>query len=277
MKIYTQAYGLGKVFAQNLDGTIERLHEMGFDGIEPLVIFREQQGRFPMNAWALDTLKTAYEKMDKLGMTIPSVHMSVSLGCFAMPVDSIVKNIRMLHDNYGICNFILTTAFGGLSQAKRWAKLAKKISDSVRPYGCRVLYHNHDDEFHKVSYQGKTVEAMEVFLNLAGDDVMLQLDIGWAGMAGDEMEIVKRYADRIASLHLKDFYPDYRNGQYIRKNMPAEAFAPIGNGGIATKEILSMRQQMPNFDGSIYIDQDDTAGDIMQAMEIGIGNIRTML
>lgn len=276
-KIYTQTFGLGKEFTEDLLGTIEKLHQLGFDGIEPLVMCRDQQGSLPKNLWALDTLKIAKAKMDELGMTIPSVHMGVAFGWFSMPVGTIISNIKMLHEQFGVENFVISTTFGTLAQAKHWAKLCKKIAEGIRPYGCRVIYHNHDDEFHKASWKGKTVDAMEVFLELTSRDVLLQLDIGWAGIAGDEQEIVKKYAHRIALLHLKDFHPAYRNGQYTRKNMPVEAFAAIGAGAVKTKEILAIREGFPNFGGTIIIDQDKDAGDMMKAMEVGIGNIRAML
>jgi sugar phosphate isomerase/epimerase len=276
-QICTQTFGLKKAFSQDLIGTIEKLHALGFDGIEPFVMFNAQQGKLPKNLWALDTLKAAKEKMDELGMTIPSAHMGVAFGWFSVPVKTVVSNIRMLHENYGIRDFVMSTTFGSVAQAKHWARVCKKIADGIRPYGCRVLYHNHDDEFHKVTYKGKTVDAMEVFLEQTGDDVLLQLDIGWAGIAGDEQAIVKKYANRIAALHLKDFYPDYRSGKYTRKNMPVEAFSPIGEGTIATGQILAIRQQLPDFTGSIIIDQDKSAGDMLKDVETGIGNVRTML
>ncbi len=276
-KIYTQTFGLSKEFSEDLIGTIQKLHDIGFDGIEPFVMFNEEQGKLPKNLWAQDTLKIAKAKMDELGMTIPSVHIGVAFGWFSMPVGTIAKNIRMLHDQFGISNFVISSTFGNLAQAKHWAKMCKKISDGVRPYGCRVVYHNHDDEFKKVRYQGKTVEAMEVFLELTSEDVMLQLDIGWAGIAGDELDIVKRYADRIMLLHLKDFYKEYRNGLYTRKNMPTEAFAAIGEGAVKTKEILSIRESLPNFGGAIIIDQDKTTGDMLRALEVGHSDIRNIL
>lgn len=276
-KIFTQTFGLGKGFSEDLTGTIQKLHDIGFDGIEPFVMFNEEQGKLPKNLWALDTLKIAKAKMDALGMTIPSVHIGVAFGWFSMPVDTIAKNIRMLHDQFGIRDFVISTTFGTLAQTKHWAKMMRKISDAVHPYGCRMIYHNHDDEFKLLRYQGKTAEAMEAFLDLTSPEVMLQLDIGWAGIAGDELAIVRRYADRIALLHMKDFYPDYRNGQYTRKNMPAEAFAAIGEGAVKTAEILAIRECFPNFNGTIIIDQDKTSGDMLKALETGYHNIRAML
>lgn len=276
-RISTQTFGLGKEFSADFLGTIHTLHDMGFHGIEPFVIFSDQQKNMSKNLWALDTLRTAKQKMDELGMIIPSAHIGVSFGWFHMPVHVIKKNILMLHETYGIRDFVLSGTFGTLAQTKHWAKLTRRISDAIHPYGCRVLYHNHDDEFKKISYHGKTVTAMDVFLELAGSDVMFQLDIGWAGMADDENAIVKKYADRIVSIHLKDFYSQFKNDQYSRKNLPAAAFAPIGDGVISTHKILSMRDALSNFGGNVIIDQDQTSRDMQEDLATGCRNVCAML
>lgn len=276
-RISTQIFGLGKEFSEDIPGTIRRLCDIGFDGIEPFVIFTEKQGKLPPNFWALDTLNSVKPILDELGMTIPSVHIGATLGWFSLPVKTVAKNILKLHENLGIRDFVVSAGFETLHQVKRTAKFMRKISDAVRPYGCRVLYHNHDCEFHKISYRNQTVDAMEVFLELAGDDMLLQLDIGWAGIAGDEKEIVRRYGDRIASLHLKDFNSEYRNGQHTYTDMPIEAFAPIGEGVITTKEILAIRDQLPNYGGDIIIDQDKTTGEMLEDLKVGHDHIRAML
>lgn len=166
---------------------------------------------------------------------------------------------------------MISAPFGTAALARHWGKLAKKVSDAIRPNGCRLVYHNHDDEFGLLR-QGN---AMDVFLEFCGPDVMLQIDIGWAGMAGGEYEIVKQYADRIVSLHLKDFYPRYR-GKFTRKNLPVEAFAPIGEGEIRTKEILAYSSRLPQFTGTVIIDQDLYKGEMLDALKISIENIRKM-
>ena len=275
--VFTQSFGLKKEFSEDLTGTIEKLHTIGFDGIEPFVLFNEKQGKTPKNLWALDTLKEAKQKMDELGMTIPSAHIGIGFGWFSMPVGKITKNILMLHDTYGIENFVVSGPFGTVPLAKHWGKLAKKISDAIRPHGCRLIYHNHDDEFKKAAYKGRQAEIMEAFLDYAGKEVLFEVDIGWAHFAGDEREIVRRYADRIVILHLKDFYPEYLNARYNRNNLPDAAFAPIGEGGVKTKEILAMRKELPNFSGDVIIDQDKYSGDMLESLKTGHRNIRAML
>ncbi|MBR2800871.1 MAG: hypothetical protein IKE04_08370, partial [Oscillospiraceae bacterium] len=103
-----------------------------------------------------------------------------------------------------------------------------------------------------------------------------QIDIGWAGMAGDELNIVRRYGDRLHSLHLKDIFGQYR-GKYSRKNMPDEAFAPIGEGVIRTKECIDLAGTLPNFSGTFIIDQDRSARNMLEDLRIGFENISRMM
>lgn len=273
MIIATQSFGLKKELEADLNGTIRTLHDMGFQGIEPFLLFQKEQGKMPRNTWASDTLKTAWNTMQELGMVIPSAHIGVGMGWATMPAGRIIQNILKIHEEYGIESFVISAPFGSASLAMRWAKLAKKVSGAVKPHGCRIIYHNHDDEFHPVRSGGT---AMDVFLKNAGEDILLQVDIGWAGMAGDEREIVSRYPGRVFSLHLKDFYARYR-GNYTRKNMPEEAFAPIGEGAIATKEIIRQVKDFPKFSGALIIDQDKSSGDMMHDLKVGLGNIQNMV
>ena len=271
--IATQIYGLKKELNEDLPGTVRKLHELGFEGIEPLVMFKEKQGKASKHVWSFEALDEAWSIMKDLGMAMPSAQIGAGYGWFLLPSGKIAEGIIRMNKSYGTRDFVLSGMFSSDALAKRWAKTAKKVAELVKPYGCRILYHNHSDEFKKNS-RGET--ALEVFFRNAGSDVLLQLDIGWAGYGGDESDIVLRYMDRIGSLHLKDFYPEYRFG-YDRKTVPDEAFSPIGEGAIRTKEILGMRDILPNFEGLIIIDQDRSRGPMLDELAVGISNVKSML
>ena len=269
----TQTFGLKKEFTDDLHGTIRALHEIGFETIEPLILFSDRQGRMPRNTWALDTLDEAKHLMDELGMRIPSAHIGIGIGWFSMPIGKVTKSILTVHEKYGIDTFIISGLFSTAGLERHWAKLIRRINEEVRTKGCKIAYHNHDDEFARIH----GCEALSVFFDEVGEDVALQLDIGWAGLAGDEVKAAERYADRIISLHLKDFYSPYKEGGYTQKTVPTEAFAPMGEGSIRIPEILSMRDRFPNFSGSILIDQDKYTGNMLESLRIGHGNVRHML
>ena len=69
-------------------------------------------------------------------------------GPFTMPAGMIIKGVLQAHEEYSIDTFVMSASFGSAQVAKHWAKLAQTVSDTVSPHGCRILYHNHDDEFH---------------------------------------------------------------------------------------------------------------------------------
>lgn len=273
MKIATQTFGLSKELTEDLKGTIIKLHDIGFDGIEPFILFNETQGKSPKNLWALDTLDEAYKIMNDLNMEIPSAHIGIGYGWFSMPLNKIVNNIKNIHDKYGIENFVVSGPFGSAGLAKHWAKLTKKISDAIGEYGCKVIYHNHDMEFSKIQYKGQETTPMDIFLDNTSDKVSLELDVGWAALIKDVCQLITKYNNRILLIHLKDFYPEYCNENYNTKNMPIEAFVPIGDGGLKIKEMYQEIKKINTFNDYLIIDQDKSSISMLEALEKGYKNI----
>ena len=138
-RIAVQSFGLKKEFASDLTGTIRKIHEIGFDGIEPLILFQAERGKMPKNVWAQDAQEIAFAAMKDLGMSIPSAHIGVGFGIFTMPVNRIIQSVLDAHEKYGIETFVMTAPFGTAVSALRWAKLVKAVSEAVKPHGCRIL------------------------------------------------------------------------------------------------------------------------------------------
>jgi sugar phosphate isomerase/epimerase len=277
-KLGVQIYGLKEEFKSDLHGTLQSLHKMGFSILEPIVVFNEKQGKMPMNVWAEDTFMTAQKEMIELGMDIVSIHAGIGTGNLTMPAKVAAKKILNFHERTGVCNYVVSGVFDKASGAKKWAVLLKKIVEIVDEKGCTMIYHNHDTEFKKIKVKGEEIIALDYFFQLTSPKVMLQLDIGWAGFGtGDEIAVAKKYADRIISLHLKDFYPGIKNVSQKRSDIQPKLFAPIGAGCIKTAEILKMTNAFKNFNGSIIIDQDVSAGNMLEELQIGYDNIQKVL
>ena len=121
-----------------------------------------------------------------------------------------------------------------------------------------------------------SISALDYFFSLAGEKIGLQLDIGWAGVNGNELEIAQKYANRIVSIHLKDFVPGTK-GNFKNENMPKDRFCAIGNGEIRTAEVLAIRDTFTRFNGSIIIDQDHSPTDILDDIQVGYQNIQQVV
>ena len=88
------------------------------------------------------------------------------------------------------------TAFG-----KRLAAAGKPLQDAGLIFG----WHNHDFECAPTP-RGDT--PLDLII-AGGDDIMLELDLGWVRRAGfDPREWIEKYAGRITTAHIKDIAPE---------------------------------------------------------------------
>lgn len=277
MLLGVNTYGLCKELTEDFAGTFNRLHEIGFQAIEALVVPEEKQGERPMNWWALETLMRAKQQVDELGMQIPSLHIFAGHGEEIMPMQELQEYILKVHEMTGVKVFVISGMFSTITGAEKWGEVFGKTIDIIRPYGCQVIYHNHNHELVEVEIKGRKKMLLDYFFELVGSDLPLQLDIGWARYASDEMELARKYANRILEIHCKDFYAEGVEKKYAEHGIPAHVFAPIGEGVVKTKEILDMQEKFSQYNGTIIIDQDLSGGNMMNDLAIGFRNLMDML
>jgi sugar phosphate isomerase/epimerase len=94
--------------------------------------------------------------------------------------------------------------------------------------------------------------------------VSLELDIFWVSVAGHKpIEVMKKHADRIALLHLKDKAADVPV-QYNEK-VQASAFKEVGHGTIDIPRVLAEARHtnVKNY----FVEQDQTPGDPLESLK----------
>ena len=269
-------FGLIPQIQENMPETFRAIAESGFEEVELLVFPKKKQGKLPLAIAAEETIPLLIAEANKNGLRVRSVHIFGGTLCFLIPCKKLVRYFEDLHRQYGIETFVFSGMFKDAKGARKWARFLKQISEMIGTEGVRVLLHNHSQEFEMLRIGEQNVSALDYFFSLTGEKVGMQLDIGWAGIRTDEVKVAQKYADRIVSLHLKDFTAGTR-GNFKNENMTKERFCAIGDGEIRTAEVLALRNTFPNFNGSIVIDQDHSSTDILEDMRIGYQNIRTML
>ena len=88
-----------------------------------------------------------------------------------------------------------------LGQLARW----------TRSQGIRLGYHNHNWEFVPLADGSLPIEHLFAH---AGDSLFLELDLAWVVRAGGNPSTwLKRYADRLLAVHVKDVAPEGRNAE----------------------------------------------------------------
>ena len=271
--IGVQMFGLYKELTEDFAGTLEELRGIGFEAAEPLVATIDRQGEIPRCIWTYELLEEGVRNLERLGMKMPSAHVGASVGEDQPSVKELLGHLHRIHDICGAENFVFSGMFSDAQGAKAWAQLLGPLASEAKADGFSVLFHNHDDEFAVITADKEKMTALDYFFRLAGEDVKMQLDIGWARMAGDEIAAAEKYADRIAELHFKDFNEEGLSGKYTRQTMPKEAFAAIGTGGVRMVEIVACSHKMKQFNGMYIIDQDMCAGSMLADLRTGYGNL----
>lgn len=274
--ICVNTFGLAHHIQDDMERTIQIVGSIGFDGIEPLVVPADRQGDLPKVALTKESFPVFWKTVQDLGLSVPSVHIFYEIKGQFLPVSQVSENLLWLCAQYDIRYFVFSGDLSSQEKADQLAGYLSWLAKALTPLGCHVVYHNHEQELHRIEVDGDHPIALDYFFSRTDPSVLLQLDIGWAGVAGDEVLLAEKYAGRICCLHLKDFVPDTR-GNYTVYTMPEERFAAIGTGEIRINEVLALRKQFPNDNHSVIIDQDSSTRDMLEDLKTGFENVQLFL
>ncbi|MCC7034347.1 MAG: TIM barrel protein [Acidobacteria bacterium] len=139
------------------------------------------------------------------------------------------------------------------AMAARLAAMARTASAA----GLRLAYHNHAFEFGRDRDGTAWIDVL--MKGTADARMLLQLDVFWATVAGaDPVAVLRRYAGRVASLHLKDKDPHAATG-LDESAVPPAAFVEVGSGAIDFPAVLAAARAagVRHF----FVEQDHTSGD----------------
>jgi sugar phosphate isomerase/epimerase len=175
---------------QDLPGTLRRLRELGYRGIESGAALLESHG-------GPAELARIFADAD---MTLISVFSSVK---------DLTEGRAQLIDNMktaGCANAILGWSAADSKEAiAETADLCNEAGAALREAGLTLCYHNHEQEFRN-TLSGRV--AMDQLLKQTEpEDLKLELDVAWAAVGGvNPVAFLERHADRIPLVHMKDVY-----------------------------------------------------------------------
>jgi sugar phosphate isomerase/epimerase len=127
-------------------------------------------------------------------------------------------------------------------------------------HGLELGFHNHDAEV-------RSRDGGRSFLDelLAGEELFLELDLGWAWYAGvDPIPLLGSARGRCPLVHVKDFHS--REGR---------AFAPVGDGAVGYGRVAPAAVDA----GAewLLVEQDETDGPALDAARRSLAALRGML
>ena len=185
LPISLQLYTLRDLLDQDFEGTIRKVADMGFVGVETANMF----GGSPASAARL---------FGELGLTVSGAHSPLPLGDQKQEV---IDTLGALHCERLIVPWQPPEKYKSLNGIKSICDTLNEGAAVARAHGLQLGYHNHWFEYQPVENR----IPVDVMLEHLDPDVFFEVDVYWVQTAGqDAVEVVRRLGARAPLLHVKD-------------------------------------------------------------------------
>ncbi len=221
LPVALQVYSVREAASANLLGTLKKIKEMGYDGVEFAGLYShtaaeikemcQDVGLVPISAHVpfVDMLKNPHGVLSTYA----------EIGCKYVAIPYLNEEHRP-----GNPNFDYVVAF------------AEILGRAAKSLGMKMLYHNHDFEFAVID--GKY--ALDTLYDTVPADLLAsELDVCWVNVGGENpAEYIRKYTGRAPVVHLKDFFGEKSEDMYeligINRKAPPRPsgfqFRPLGCG-----------------------------------------------
>ena len=261
--IGVQLYSLREESERDFPGALKFVAETGYKAVEPAGLY----GLTP---------KEFKEICDDLGLRIASSH-GLGLDSIA-DVPRVVDMLGELGLKVAVFGF-RAPAFADLDAIRQTADKVNGIQAALARQGITLIQHNHFFEFERLNGELK----YDIYARLC-PDVKFQIDAFWAGNFGDEdpAEMVRRFAPRTVSLHLKDgtFESDRAKWRIVNGKVDRDLkLRPLGTG---TMDIPAVVAAAPETVDTLIVELDYCVIEMREALRqsyayltenrLGVGN-----
>jgi sugar phosphate isomerase/epimerase len=143
-------------------------------------------------------------------------------------------------------------------------------------YGLELGFHNHDAEVRPRDGGASFLDEL-----LAGDELFLELDLGWAWYGGvDPLALLDRALGRCPLVHVKDFYRreparPVTDGTVYERVVPADVFASVGDGAVGYERVAPAAVAAGV--EWLLVEQDETDGPALDAARRSLEALTSML
>ena len=209
--ISVQLYSFRDEAANDFEGVLRRLGEVGFVGVE-FAGFHDL------------TPKQYADIVKESGLVTSSAHLTdLSPDGFNATLD----DLQEIGCDVAVCAFIPPERFADLDAIQASADALNAANDIATARGVSLGYHNHWWEF-STNIDGQT--AWSALIERLDTTMFVELDIYWATLGGaDPRQVIADLGDRLWLLHVKDGPCD----------APESPMVAVGSGTLDIPAILS--------------------------------------
>jgi len=186
-----QLYSVRDVLKKDFEGTLAKVAEMGFEGVE----FAGDFGKYGKDPEGLRKI------LDGLKLKAAGTHT----GAGNLAGDKL-KETAAFYKTLG-CTLLIVPGDGRYTKSdqsnKEYCEFMNKTADALKAEGLFTGHHNHTGEFAIEKDSGKSY--FDLFAERTSKDVVIQQDMGHTMAANiDPTAIVKKYPGRIKTTHIKN-------------------------------------------------------------------------
>lgn len=247
-KLGLQLYSVKKAAEEDLLGTLEKVAEMGYEGVQ----FAGFHGH---------SKEAVKNKLEQLNLKVAGAHVPIE--SFQDGLDELLDYHNAIDNHLLICPYLPENMRKTADDYKRTAELFNQTGKKLAESGFKFGYHNHAFEFDQ--FNGKTGFDI-LYENTDPNYVKMELDCFWAVHAEHyPIDLIQKYSNRLVSLHLKDLK--------IKDNKPVST--EIGTGVIDIKSLINLGYHHQA--DWLIVEQEDFVQDPLKSAAQNIVEIKKML
>jgi sugar phosphate isomerase/epimerase len=189
MKLSIQLYTVRDQLAQDPEGTLRALKEIGLSYVEG------------GGSYGTDSTESARKLLDEIGLKASGSH--IGLPSLETDLDAAIADAKTLGVSYIIVPWVDSKAYSNDWKAlgAHLAEIGKKVKEA----GLTLAYHNHDFEFKNEGEPGLD----QLFAGGDPEYLKSELDLAWVAIGGqDPVAYIKKLSNRLPLIHLKDYDPN---------------------------------------------------------------------
>jgi sugar phosphate isomerase/epimerase len=199
--ISIQLYTIRDQLAEDFEGSLKTLAEIGYQWVEPFQ--KVYEGKSPEEFRNI---------LSSFGLQISGSHANITN--LKEKGAEIIRYLTAAGCRHLVCS---RADYTSEKEVLETAGFFNEAARQARDAGMLFSYHNHNHEF--IQYSGKYI--LDLLMEHTDPDLVgLELDVYWAAKAGvDPAAYQEKWKDRSVLLHCKDM-----------DGGPEKSFAPVGEG-----------------------------------------------
>lgn len=241
--ISLQLYTLREETEKDFIGTLEKVAEIGYQGVE----------FFHYGGLTAAELKA---QLDRLGLKASGSHIAIDQ--LMTNLDAVIDYNIQIGSSYIILPW---TNYENKEEYIELARICNEIGKKCKEKGIQFCYHNHRQEFKVIDGE----YALDILFNLTDPElVQAEIDVYFLKYIGlDPAEYIKKYTGRCPLIHIKDI-----------ENDEEHSFTEVGNGILDVEGIAAVAEEIGT--KWLIVEQNKFKRSPFESVEISFNNIKNM-